>query len=62
MRKYPGIVEDVNCDEIEVRVFNKSNTMWSQNCLPFREHLSSPKVLNGVRLAQSLVFCVMFCR
>jgi len=26
------------------------------------EHLSSPPVLSGVRVARSLVFCVMFCR
>ena len=27
-----------------------------------REHLSSPPVLSGVRVSQSLVFCVVFCK
>jgi hypothetical protein len=31
--------------------------MWNRNCLPFR---STPD-FSGVRIAQSLVFCVMFC-
>jgi hypothetical protein len=26
------------------------------------EHLSSPPVFSGVRVAHSLVFCVVFCR
>ena len=46
---------------------------WRRNCLPFRnigvpqklvtlpEHLSSLPVFSRVRVAQSLVFCVMFC-
>jgi hypothetical protein len=31
-----------------------------QHTLP--EHLSSPHVFSGVRVARSLVFCVVFCR
>jgi len=26
------------------------------------EHMSSPPIFSGVRVAPSLVFCVMFCR
>jgi hypothetical protein len=33
-----------------------------QKLLNLTEHLSSPQVLSGVRLARSLIFCVMFCR
>jgi hypothetical protein len=32
---------------------------WSQKR---KSHLSSPPVFSGVRVARSLVFCVMFCR
>jgi len=28
----------------------------------FPEHLSSPPVFSGVRVTQSLILCVMFCR
>ena len=33
-----------------------------QEQLTLLEHLSSPPVFSGIRVAQSLVFCVMFCR
>jgi hypothetical protein len=33
-------------------------TRW----VPHVEHLSSPEVFSGVRVARSLCFCVMFCR
>ena len=33
-----------------------------QELLILSEHLSSPPICSGVRLAPSLVFCVMFCR
>ena len=33
-----------------------------QELLTVSEHLSSPPVIRGVRVARSLVFCVMFCR
>jgi hypothetical protein len=33
-----------------------------QELLTLPEHLSSPSVFSVVRAAQSLVFCVMFCR
>ena len=32
------------------------------NCLPFPEHTDSPRVVSGFMFAQSLVFCVVFCR
>jgi len=33
-----------------------------QELLTILEHLSSPPVLSGVFVTQSLVFCVVFCR
>jgi hypothetical protein len=33
-----------------------------QELLTLMEHMSSPLVYSGVRVARSLVFCVMFCR
>ena len=37
--------------------------MWSRNCLPFRWTWVHPsQVFNGVRDAQSIVVCVVFCR
>ena len=33
-----------------------------QDILTFHEHLSSPPVFSGVRVARSFIFCVMFCR
>jgi hypothetical protein len=33
-----------------------------QELLTHQEYLSSPPVISGVRVARSLVFCVMFCR
>ena len=33
-----------------------------QKLITLPEHLDSPPVLSGVRVAQSSVFCVMFCR
>jgi hypothetical protein len=43
------------------RVFNKSNRgchVWSRNCLSFR----NTWVFSWIRVAWSLVLCVMFCR
>ena len=49
------------------RICQKSNTLCSvsrveQELLTLPQHMSSPPVLCAVRVAQSLVFCVMFCR
>jgi hypothetical protein len=33
-----------------------------QELLTLPDHMSSPSVFSGVRIAQSLVFCVVFCR
>jgi len=33
-----------------------------QELLSFPEHMSSLTVFSGVRVARSLVFCVVFCR
>jgi len=47
------------------RVCNKSNMTVphvEQELLTIPEHPSSHPVFNGVRVAWSLVFCVMFCR
>jgi hypothetical protein len=35
--------------------------MWSRNCLPFRSTRVHTLVFSGVRVARSLVFCVVFC-
>ena len=35
--------------------------MWNKNCLPFQSTRVQP-LLSGVCFAQSLVFCVVFCR
>jgi hypothetical protein len=41
-------------------------TRWvspvEQELLTLPKHLNSPPVFSGVRVARSLVFCVMFCR
>jgi len=37
-------------------------SLLEQELLTLSEHLSSPPVLSGVRVTQSLVLCVMFCR
>jgi hypothetical protein len=47
------------------RVYNKSNTAGStceQELKTLPEHLNSLPVFRGVHVAQSFVFCVMFCR
>jgi hypothetical protein len=36
-------------------------TLMEQKLLTFPEHPISPPVSNGARVAQSLVFCVLFC-
>jgi hypothetical protein len=37
--------------------------VWSRNCLPFRWTWVHPsQIFNGVRDAQSIVVCVVFCR
>jgi hypothetical protein len=36
--------------------------MWSRNLLTCQKHLSSPSVFGSAPIAQSLVFCVVFCR
>ena len=36
--------------------------LLEQELLTIPQHLSSPPVFTGVRAAQSLVFCVVFCR
>jgi len=33
-----------------------------QELLPIPEHLCSPQGFSGLRVAQSLVFCIVFCR
>jgi hypothetical protein len=46
-------------------VCNKSNTTGStceQELKTLPEHLHSLPVIRGIHVAQSLVFCVMFCR
>ena len=35
---------------------------WNMNYFTLPEHLSLPPVFGGVRVARSLVFCVVFCR
>jgi hypothetical protein len=37
-------------------------TQRVQELLILPEHLSSPPVFRGARVARSLIFCVMFCR
>jgi len=32
-----------------------------QELFTFPEHMSSPLVISGVRIARSLVFCLLFC-
>lgn len=41
---------------------NMSLFLVEQELLTILEHLSSPPVLSGVFVTQSLVFCVVFCR
>jgi hypothetical protein len=36
-------------------------TLMEQELLTLLEHLRSPPDFSGVRVAQSLVFCVVFC-
>ena len=40
----------------------KLTRLVEQELLTFPDHLSSPQVFSGVRVARSLVLCVMFCR
>jgi hypothetical protein len=42
--------------------FNSSTTGEEQELLTLPGHLSSHPGFNGIRVARSLVFCVMFCR
>jgi hypothetical protein len=47
------------------RVYNKGDTtgvISERELLTLPENLSSPPVFCGVRVARSLVLCVMFCR
>ena len=37
-------------------------SLVEQELLTIPEHLRSPPVFSGIRVARSLVFCVMFCR
>ena len=39
-------------------IFNTDDLMYIDNC----QGQSSPRVINGARGTQSLVFCVVFCR
>ena len=37
-------------------------SLWEQELLTLPEHLGSSSAFSGDRVAQSLVFCVVFCR
>ena len=41
---------------------NSTLTLVEQELLTLPEHLNSPPGFNGVRVARSYVFCVVFCR
>ena len=44
------------------RVCNMTVPHVEQELVILQEHPSSPSVFSGVRVAQSLIFCVVFCR
>ena len=41
---------------------SKTVPLAEPELLTHSEHLSSPSIFNGVDVARSLVFCVVFCR
>ena len=45
-----------------VKKLTRRLPLVEQELLTFPDHLSSPQVFSGVRVARSLVLCVMFCR
>ena len=57
-----------NCLDILFFLFHSKSSYYlpvsrvKQDQLTFPEHLSSPPIFSGIRVARSLVFCVMFCR
>ena len=45
-----------------VKKLTRRLSLVEQELLTFPDHLSSSQVFSGVRVARSLVLCVMFCR
>ena len=46
---------------VEQELLNLPKHMSSQELLTLPKHMSSPLVFSGIRIAQYLVFCVVFC-
>jgi hypothetical protein len=54
---------DLNCPiQIQITRLTRRVPLVKQELLTLPENMSSPPVFSGVRVARSLVFCVVFCR
>jgi hypothetical protein len=63
-RKCCQYVYTINTDATNIHIYlrvTRQIPYMEQELSTFSEHLSSPLVYNGVRVARSLVFCVVFC-
>jgi hypothetical protein len=57
---FPGVQHDFHIRLCSCRLTVTQRVQQERFTLP--GHLSSPPVYSGVRVAQSLAFCVVFCR
>jgi len=50
------------CHKSAIAVLQLFNDIVGAGTVTLPEHLSSPAVFSGIRVALSLVLCLMFCR